>query len=166
MVNHNLLCRSSHRWNDALLVEQKLWLQLITTVIVNLFTSLPYFILFSLRKKRAAKQNADTASGNACGTPACRIQTGKDDRSEVILAQTNGSQENGNISGGKEDYVTDGEKKKKKSSQPKDIRRTDLKRYYSIGEFNARHETYLFHYIYSLPLPQAHGEFHHKNNNK
>ncbi|XP_060094837.1 nuclear receptor coactivator 7 isoform X1 [Heteronotia binoei] len=86
---------------------------------------------YRLRKKRAAKQNADTAPGNACGASACRIQTGKDDGSKVILAQTNGSQENGKIPGGKEDCVTDGEKKKKKS-QPKDIRRTDLKRYYSI----------------------------------
>ncbi|XP_048347264.1 nuclear receptor coactivator 7 isoform X2 [Sphaerodactylus townsendi] len=87
---------------------------------------------YRLRKKRAAKQNADTASGNACGTPVCRIQTGKDDRSKVPSAQTNGLQENGNISVEKEDYVTDGERKKKKSSQPKDIRRADLKRYYSI----------------------------------
>nr|XP_056712494.1 nuclear receptor coactivator 7 isoform X2 [Euleptes europaea] len=85
---------------------------------------------YRLRKKRAAKQNADTASGNACGTSACRIQTGKDDENKAISAQTNGSQENGKISMEKEDSVTDGERKKKKS-QPKDIRRTDLKRYYS-----------------------------------
>ncbi|KAL8186480.1 UNVERIFIED_CONTAM: hypothetical protein K2H54_072221 [Gekko kuhli] len=96
--------RSSYQWNDALLVEQKLWLQLITTDIVNWFAK-------------------------------TRIQTGKDDGSKIILAQTNGSQGNVKISGGKEDYLTDGEKKKKKSSQPKDIRRTDLKRYYSIDEY-------------------------------
>ncbi|XP_054859538.1 nuclear receptor coactivator 7 isoform X2 [Eublepharis macularius] len=89
---------------------------------------------YRLRKKRSAKQNSDTASGNACGTLVCRIQSGKDDRSKDILAQTNGSRENGKMSGEKEDCVTDGEKKKKKNNQPKDIRRTDLKRYYSIDE--------------------------------
>ncbi|XP_077156316.1 nuclear receptor coactivator 7 isoform X2 [Paroedura picta] len=93
---------------------------------------------YRLRKKRAVKQNTDLASGNAYGTPACRIQTGKDEGSKVILAQTNGSQENGRISGENEDYVTDGEKKKKKCSQPKDIRRTDLKRYYSIDNNQTR----------------------------
>ncbi|KAF7253674.1 Nuclear receptor coactivator 7, partial [Varanus komodoensis] len=85
----------------------------------------------SLKKKRLAKQNTETASTNASGTPASRTQTGKEDGSRTVLVQNNGCQENCKLSGEKEDY----EKKKKKSSQPKDIRRTDLKRYYSIGEF-------------------------------
>ncbi|KAJ6655262.1 hypothetical protein lerEdw1_005606 [Lerista edwardsae] len=90
--------------------------------------------LCNLKKKRLAKQTSDTAPANGCGTPTCRTQAGKDDGSKVALAQTNGSQESSKISGEKVDYILDGEKKKK-SSQPKDIRRTDLKRYYSIGEF-------------------------------
>ncbi|XP_053141248.1 nuclear receptor coactivator 7 isoform X2 [Hemicordylus capensis] len=87
-----------------------------------------------LKKKKLGKPNTDAASANACGTPACRTLAGKDDGSKVILAQTNGSQENCKVSGEKQDYITDGERKKKKSSQPKDIRRTDLKRYYSIDD--------------------------------
>ncbi|XP_066470304.1 nuclear receptor coactivator 7 isoform X2 [Tiliqua scincoides] len=87
-----------------------------------------------LKKKRLAKQTSDTASANGCGTPTCRTQAGKDDGSKVVLAQTNDSQGNSKLSGEKEDYILDGEKKKKKSSQPKDIRRTDLKRYYSIDD--------------------------------
>ncbi|XP_062980782.1 nuclear receptor coactivator 7 isoform X2 [Elgaria multicarinata webbii] len=83
-----------------------------------------------LKKKRLAKQNAETASANACITPGRRTQSGKEDGSKVVSVQTNGSQENCEHSGEKEDY----EKKKKKSSQPKDIRRTDLKRYYSIDD--------------------------------
>ncbi|XP_062835076.1 nuclear receptor coactivator 7 isoform X4 [Anolis carolinensis] len=74
-----------------------------------------------LKKKRLAKQNGETTSTN--GTAVCRTSTGKDD---VISGQTSGSQENCKHSGEKEDY----EKKKKKSSQIKDIRRTDLKRFY------------------------------------
>ncbi|XP_060609281.2 nuclear receptor coactivator 7 isoform X8 [Anolis sagrei] len=73
-----------------------------------------------LKKKRLAKQNGETTSTN--GTAVCRTSTGKDD---VTSGQT-GSQENCKHSGEKEDY----EKKKKKSSQIKDIRRTDLKRFY------------------------------------
>nr|XP_060609281.1 nuclear receptor coactivator 7 isoform X8 [Anolis sagrei ordinatus] len=74
-----------------------------------------------LKKKRLAKQNGETTSTN--GTAVCRTSTGKDD---VTSGQTSGSQENCKHSGEKEDY----EKKKKKSSQIKDIRRTDLKRFY------------------------------------
>ncbi|KAH0622287.1 hypothetical protein JD844_024455 [Phrynosoma platyrhinos] len=74
-----------------------------------------------LKKKRLAKQNAEATSTN--GTTVCRTPTGKDD---VISGQTSEAQENGKHSGEKEDY----EKKKKKGSQPKDIRRTDLKRFY------------------------------------
>uniref|UniRef100_A0A8D2JCG1 Nuclear receptor coactivator 7 n=1 Tax=Varanus komodoensis TaxID=61221 RepID=A0A8D2JCG1_VARKO len=84
----------------------------------------------NLKKKRLAKQNTETASTNASGTPASRTQTGKEDGSRTVLVQNNGCQENCKLSGEKEDY----EKKKKKSSQPKDIRRTDLKRYYSIDD--------------------------------
>lgn len=87
-----------------------------------------------LKKKKLAKPTSDAASSNGCGTTTCRTQAGKDDGSKGVLAQTSGSQENSKLSGEKEDYILDGEKKKKKSSQSKDIRRTDLKRYYSIDD--------------------------------
>lgn len=99
-----------------------------------MFVSLPSPPPSSLKKKKLAKQNADVPPQNTCGTHICKTQTGKSDGSKNVLGQTNSSQENYKHSAEKEDY----EKKKKKSSQPKDIRRTDLKRYYSIGEFNAR----------------------------
>ncbi|XP_036759781.2 nuclear receptor coactivator 7 isoform X1 [Manis pentadactyla] len=73
-----------------------------------------------LKKKKQAKQNAETASATAP-----RAHTGKEEASTVILEQ-----EKCNIAG-EEEYVTD-EKKKRKSNQLKEIRRTELKRYYSI----------------------------------
>ncbi|XP_070788823.1 nuclear receptor coactivator 7 isoform X1 [Pituophis catenifer annectens] len=83
-----------------------------------------------LKKKKLAKQNTDVPPPNTCGTHTCKTQTGKSDGSKIILEQTSSPQENYKHSAEKEDY----EKKKKKSSQPKDIRRTDLKRYYSIDD--------------------------------
>uniref|UniRef100_A0A2H6N7W6 Uncharacterized protein n=1 Tax=Micrurus carvalhoi TaxID=3147026 RepID=A0A2H6N7W6_9SAUR len=94
-----------------------------------------------LKKKKLAKQNADVPPPNTCGTHTCKTLTGKSDGSKIILEQTNSSQENYKHSAEKEDY----EKKKKKSSQPKDIRRTDLKRYYSIGEFKGSSTSMLCH---------------------
>lgn len=76
-----------------------------------------------MKKKKQAKQNAETASATAP-----RAHTGKEEASTVILEQ-----EKCNIAG-EEEYVTD-EKKKRKSNQLKEIRRTELKRYYSIGEY-------------------------------
>ncbi|XP_058028321.1 nuclear receptor coactivator 7 isoform X2 [Ahaetulla prasina] len=87
-----------------------------------------------LKKKKLAKQNADVPPPNTCGTHTCKTQTGKSDGSKIILEQTNSPQENYKHSAEKEDY----EKKKKKSSQAKDIRRTDLKRYYSIDDNQTR----------------------------
>ncbi|KAK2504102.1 hypothetical protein MC885_003881 [Smutsia gigantea] len=75
-----------------------------------------------LKKKKQAKQNAETASATAT-----RAHTGKEDANTVILEQ-----DKCNIAG-EEEYVTD-EKKKRKNNQLKEIRRTELKRYYSIDD--------------------------------
>ncbi|XP_026942881.1 nuclear receptor coactivator 7 isoform X2 [Sagmatias obliquidens] len=75
-----------------------------------------------LKKKKQAKQNAETASAMAT-----RTHSGKEDASTVILEQ-----DMCNIAV-EEEYITD-EKKKRKSNQLKDIRRTELKRYYSIDD--------------------------------
>ncbi|XP_029079312.1 nuclear receptor coactivator 7 isoform X2 [Monodon monoceros] len=75
-----------------------------------------------LKKKKQAKQNAETASAMAT-----RTHSGKEDASTVILEQ-----DMCNIAV-EEDYITD-EKKKRKSNQLKEIRRTELKRYYSIDD--------------------------------
>ncbi|XP_007448032.1 PREDICTED: nuclear receptor coactivator 7 isoform X1 [Lipotes vexillifer] len=75
-----------------------------------------------LKKKKQAKQNAETASAMAT-----RIHSGKEDSSTVILEQ-----DMCNIAV-EEEYITD-EKKKRKSNQLKEIRRTELKRYYSIDD--------------------------------
>ncbi|KAB0355607.1 hypothetical protein FD755_021548 [Muntiacus reevesi] len=77
---------------------------------------------FELKKKKQAKQNAETASAMAA-----RTHSGKEDASKVILEQ-----DKCNIAV-EEEYTTD-EKKKRKSNQLKEIRRTELKRYYSIGD--------------------------------
>ncbi|KAB0352779.1 hypothetical protein FD754_017636 [Muntiacus muntjak] len=74
-----------------------------------------------LKKKKQAKQNAETASAMAA-----RTHSGKEDASKVILEQ-----DKCNIAV-EEEYITD-EKKKRKSNQLKEIRRTELKRYYSIA---------------------------------
>lgn len=76
-----------------------------------------------MKKKKQAKQNAETASAMAA-----RTHSGKEDASKVILEQ-----DKCNIAV-EEEYITD-EKKKRKSNQLKEIRRTELKRYYSIGEY-------------------------------
>ncbi|XP_061063638.1 nuclear receptor coactivator 7 isoform X2 [Eubalaena glacialis] len=75
-----------------------------------------------LKKKKQAKQNAETASATAT-----RTHSGKEDASTVILEQ-----DMCNIAV-EEEYITD-EKKKRKSNQLKEIRRTELKRYYSIDD--------------------------------
>lgn len=82
-----------------------------------------FFLIPRLKKKKQAKQNAETASAMAT-----RTHSGKEDASTVILEQ-----DMCNIAV-EEEYITD-EKKKRKSNQLKDIRRTELKRYYSIGEY-------------------------------
>ncbi|XP_058939932.1 nuclear receptor coactivator 7 isoform X1 [Kogia breviceps] len=75
-----------------------------------------------LKKKKQAKQNAETASAMAT-----RTHSGKEDASTVILEQDMCS------IAVEEEYITD-EKKKRKSNQLKEIRRTELKRYYSIDD--------------------------------
>uniref|UniRef100_A0A2K6GZU3 Oxidation resistance protein 1 n=1 Tax=Propithecus coquereli TaxID=379532 RepID=A0A2K6GZU3_PROCO len=75
-----------------------------------------------LKKKKQAKQNAETASAIAA-----RTHTGKEDANAVIL-----DQDKCNIAV-EEEYITD-EKKKRKTNQLKEIRRTELKRYYSIDD--------------------------------
>ncbi|XP_063091116.1 nuclear receptor coactivator 7 isoform X2 [Cavia porcellus] len=75
-----------------------------------------------LKKKKQAKQNAETAS-----SVAARSHPGKDDVNSVILEQDKCS------IGGEEEYVTD-EKKKRKNNQLKEIKRTELKRYYSVDD--------------------------------
>nr|XP_010341267.1 nuclear receptor coactivator 7 isoform X3 [Saimiri boliviensis boliviensis] len=75
-----------------------------------------------LKKKKQAKQNAEAASAIAT-----RTHTGKEDANTVVLEQAKC-----NIAV-EEEYITD-EKKKRKSNQLKEIRRTELKRYYSIDD--------------------------------
>ncbi|XP_011947191.1 PREDICTED: nuclear receptor coactivator 7 isoform X3 [Cercocebus atys] len=75
-----------------------------------------------LKKKKQAKQNAETTSAMAT-----RTHTGKEDSNTVVLEP-----DKCNIAV-EEEYMTD-EKKKRKSNQLKEIRRTELKRYYSIDD--------------------------------
>lgn len=76
-----------------------------------------------MKKKKQAKQNVETASAIATKT-----HTGKEDVNTVILEQDkcNNAVE--------EEYITD-ERKKRKNNQLKEIRCTELKRYYNIGEY-------------------------------
>ncbi|XP_036995510.2 nuclear receptor coactivator 7 isoform X4 [Artibeus jamaicensis] len=74
-----------------------------------------------LKKKKQAKQNAETASA-----VATRTHTGKADVNTVILEQ-----DKCNIAV-EEERITD--EKKKRKNQLKEIRRTELKRYYSIDD--------------------------------
>lgn len=76
----------------------------------------------SIEKEKQAKQNAETASAIAS-----RTHSGKEDATTVIL-----DQDKCNIAV-EEEYIAD-EKKKRKSNQLKEIRRTELKRYYSIDD--------------------------------
>ncbi|XP_039710783.1 nuclear receptor coactivator 7 isoform X4 [Pteropus medius] len=75
-----------------------------------------------LKKKKQAKQNVEAASAIATKTHA-----GKEDVNTVILEQDkcNNAVE--------EEYITD-EKKKRKNNQLKEIRCTELKRYYNIDD--------------------------------
>nr|XP_045014290.1 nuclear receptor coactivator 7 isoform X2 [Jaculus jaculus] len=75
-----------------------------------------------LKKKKQAKQNAETASA-----VATRSHSGKEDAKSVILEQ-----DGSNVSV-EEEYNAD-EKKKRKNHQLKEIRRTELKRYYSVDD--------------------------------
>ncbi|CAM4535710.1 nuclear receptor coactivator 7 isoform X2 [Caretta caretta] len=86
-----------------------------------------------LKKKKQAKQNAETVAANSRGTTASRTQVGKDDGSKVILEQIS-SEDNCKLAEEKEECVTEEEKKKKKYNQLKDIRRTELKRYYNTDD--------------------------------
>lgn len=76
-----------------------------------------------MKKKKQAKQNVETASA-----VSTRTHTGREDVKTAVLEQDkcNNAVE--------EEYITD-EKKKRKNNQLKEIRRTELKRYYSIGEY-------------------------------
>ncbi|KAM9563910.1 nuclear receptor coactivator 7 isoform 4-T10 [Guaruba guarouba] len=85
-----------------------------------------------LKKKRQAKQNTETVSASSPGSPVSKTPE-KDDESKVILEQISSSEENCKVAGEKE-TAPDKEKKKKKYNQLKDIRRTELKRYYSTDD--------------------------------
>ncbi|XP_030303368.1 nuclear receptor coactivator 7 isoform X4 [Calypte anna] len=86
-----------------------------------------------LKKKRQAKQNTETISANSPGSPVSKTPSENDDESKVILEQISSSEDNCKFAGENE-TVPDKEKKKKKYSQLKDIRRTELKRYYSTDD--------------------------------
>ncbi|XP_057265217.1 nuclear receptor coactivator 7 isoform X4 [Pezoporus wallicus] len=85
-----------------------------------------------LKKKRQAKQNTETVSASSPGSPVSKTPE-KDDESKVILEQISSSEDNCKVAGEKE-TAPDKEKKKKKYNQLKDIRRTELKRYYSTDD--------------------------------
>ncbi|XP_069707923.1 nuclear receptor coactivator 7 isoform X3 [Phaenicophaeus curvirostris] len=86
-----------------------------------------------LKKKRQAKQNTETVSANSPGSLVSKTPPEKDDESKVILEQISSSEDNCKFAGEKE-TAPDKEKKKKKYNQLKDIRRTELKRYYSTDD--------------------------------
>ncbi|XP_050170320.1 nuclear receptor coactivator 7 isoform X3 [Myiozetetes cayanensis] len=86
-----------------------------------------------LKKKRQVKQNTETVSANSPGSPVSKTPSEKDDESKVILEQISSSGDNCKFPGEKE-TAPDKEKKKKKYNQLKDIRRTELKRYYSTDD--------------------------------
>ncbi|XP_066171438.1 nuclear receptor coactivator 7 isoform X3 [Sylvia atricapilla] len=86
-----------------------------------------------LKKKRQVKQTTETVSANSPGSPDSKTPSEKDDESKVILEQISSSEDNCKFSGEKE-TAPDKEKKKKKYNQLKDIRRTELKRYYSTDD--------------------------------
>ncbi|KAM4865990.1 nuclear receptor coactivator 7 isoform 2-T6 [Thomomys bottae] len=75
-----------------------------------------------LKKKKQSKQNAETTSA-----VTTRTHLGKEDTNPVVLEQ-----DKCNIAV-EEEYIAD-EKKKRKNNQLKEIRRTELKRYYSIDD--------------------------------
>ncbi|XP_067149873.1 nuclear receptor coactivator 7 isoform X5 [Apteryx mantelli] len=88
-----------------------------------------------LKKKRQAKQNTETVSASSpgSGSPISKTSSEKDDESKAILEQISSSEDNCRFAGEKE-TAPDKEKKKKKYNQLKDIRRTELKRYYSTDD--------------------------------
>ncbi|KAI1240970.1 hypothetical protein IHE44_0009425 [Lamprotornis superbus] len=86
-----------------------------------------------LKKKRQVKQTTETVSANSPGSPGSKTPSEKDDESKVILEQISSSEDNCKFPGEKE-TAPDKEKKKKKYNQLKDIRRTELKRYYSTDD--------------------------------
>ncbi|XP_042651558.1 nuclear receptor coactivator 7 isoform X6 [Tyto alba] len=86
-----------------------------------------------LKKKRQVKQNTETVSANSPGSPVSKTPSEKDDESKVILEQISSSEDNCKFAGEK-GAASDKEKKKKKYNQLKDIRRTELKRYYSTDD--------------------------------
>ncbi|NWR72074.1 NCOA7 protein, partial [Centropus unirufus] len=86
-----------------------------------------------LKKKRQAKQNSGTVSANSPGSPVSKTPPEQDDESKVILEQISSSEDNSKFAGEKEP-APDKEKRKKKYNQLKDIRRTELKRYYSTDD--------------------------------
>ncbi|NXL83673.1 NCOA7 protein, partial [Alectura lathami] len=86
-----------------------------------------------LKKKRQTKQNTETVSANSPVSPVSKTPAEKDDESKVILEQISSSEDNCKFAGEKE-TVPDKEKRKKKYNQLKDIRRTELKRYYSTDD--------------------------------
>ncbi|XP_010292076.1 PREDICTED: nuclear receptor coactivator 7 isoform X1 [Phaethon lepturus] len=86
-----------------------------------------------LKKKRQAKQNTETVSANSPGSPVSKTPSEKDAESKVILEQISSSEDNCKFAGEKE-TAPEKEKKKKKYNQLKDIRRTELKRYYSTDD--------------------------------
>ncbi|XP_025910362.1 nuclear receptor coactivator 7 isoform X2 [Nothoprocta perdicaria] len=86
-----------------------------------------------LKKKRQTKQNAETISASSPGSPVSKTSSEKDDESKAILEQISSSEDNCRFAGEKE-TASDKEKKKKKYNQLKDIRRTELKRYYSTDD--------------------------------
>ncbi|XP_074043616.1 nuclear receptor coactivator 7 isoform X2 [Macrotis lagotis] len=81
-----------------------------------------------LKKKKQAKQNSEAASVNSRSTTT-KTQAGKEDARAVISEQDNCS-----IPVEEVEYLTDEEKKKRKNNQLKEIRRTELKRYYNIDD--------------------------------
>ncbi|XP_026702105.1 nuclear receptor coactivator 7 isoform X3 [Athene cunicularia] len=86
-----------------------------------------------LKKKRQAKQNTETVSASSPGSPVSKTSPEKDYESKVILEQISSSEDNCKFAGEKE-TAPDKEKKKKKYNQLKDIRRTELKRYYNTDD--------------------------------
>ncbi|KAL2306500.1 hypothetical protein Nmel_004426, partial [Mimus melanotis] len=79
--------------------------------------------MHSLKKKRQVKQATEAVSAKSPGSPVSKTPSEKDDESK----------DNCKFPEEKE-AAPDKEKKKKKYNQLKDIRRTELKRYYSTGE--------------------------------
>ncbi|XP_056674704.1 nuclear receptor coactivator 7 isoform X2 [Monodelphis domestica] len=82
-----------------------------------------------LKKKKQGKQNAETSSANSRSTTNIKTHVGKEDAKSLISEQDNCS-----IPVKQEEYLTDEEKKKRKNNQLKEIRRTELKRYYNIDD--------------------------------